>query len=676
MGQQGVVQRDMGSPLQSRLAEADRSRHSRPSASGFATSSLGGIRPEVAPLLVGAITLLALALRLWHLTFQSLWWDEGVSIYLSGAGIRALTIGKDFAVDLHPPGYYLALAGWRVLLGPSVFADRLLSALAGAVTIPLVFDLSRRCQRPGASIVAPVLAALCAAVSPIDLYYSQETRMYALLPVLGLLSLIATARLVSSDGRGEGVVSSPGKQRQGDWALWVVASLAGLYTYYYLGLLTAAEALILLASALSRRQVRRWLLAQIATVILYLPWAAVMARRLSGASLALPPATAVHLTPFVYVTEIWQAFAVGFTEPPHASLLMVGIAFAVLSGAVTLLREERRLLGLLLLAVVVPAAGAGAVLLLRPFFYPRFIVFAIVPLWVLLGLGLARWRRAWPLSVVVVAMIVAGNGWTWYQERTTPRTGYAPDDYRIVFPSLAANAVPGDVVLCGYPWQAGYVQAYLWQSHLRTAYLPGRVEPRLVDQVIGPRGRAWVYEYSPDHRFEGNWLEQILGARDRTLFVDQYGDSRVRLFVSSQATSQASFRPRQTLGGEIALLAGQIQRTDSLGSGTEVRITLSWGDLVRPRGNYTVFVHLLGPDGKIVAQHDSPPVKGSFPTGGWTPGERLVDRYSLVLPAGAPAGRYRVEVGMYRPESGQRLSVGPVPAKDNRIIIGELSVAG
>src|SRR5579885_2961351 len=131
-------------------------------------------------LVVLLVTASGLALRLWHLTFLSLWWDEGVSIYLAGAGISAMTVAKDFTVDLHPPAYHLALAGWRALLGPSVFSDRLLSTFAGVLTIPLCYQFVRRLADRASGIIAAVLAA----ASPIAVYYSQETRMYAFLPFL------------------------------------------------------------------------------------------------------------------------------------------------------------------------------------------------------------------------------------------------------------------------------------------------------------------------------------------------------------------------------------------------------------------------------------------------------------------------------------------------------------
>jgi mannosyltransferase len=627
------------------------------------------------------LTLAALALRLWHLQFQSLWWDEGVSIYLSGVGLRALTIAKDFSVDLHPPGYHLALAAWRVFLGPSVFSDRLLSVFCGAVSVPLTYcfvrrlsyvqtDLSRLGGDPVRSpstngrlrgSYAALVAALLVTISPIDIYYSQETRMYALLPVVGLLSLLLTVQLLATE-------------KKGPWRAWVAINVIGLYTYYYLGLLTAAEALILLWVAVRRRDVVRWALAQIVTLALFLPWAILMLRRLGSSALALPAETAVHLTPTSYLLENWQDFTVGFSSPPGARWLLLLFALATLGGAVALTRRDYRVVALLALATVVPLVGAGAVLLVRPFFYPRFILFAAIPIWTLASIGLTAYRRLWPLAAIGIAAIVAGNSWTWYYERTTPRSGYAPDDYRVVFATLAASARSGDVVLCSYPWQVGYVEAYLWTHGLRATFLPGQPPPGQIAGIIGPDGRAWVYEYSPDHSFAGNHLTQTLASRERPLVVDQYGDSRVTLFAPGRTEAGPTPPLDATLGTRIGLLSAQVQTRRPLRPNDQVQVILRWRALAAPPRSYTVFVHLLGPDGKVAAQRDSPPLNGAFPTDHWRPGETLVDRYLLTIPDHVPSGTYTIEVGMYEPATGQRLIVGPAPNPDNRIMVGELTV--
>lgn len=506
-----------------------------------------------------------------------------------------------------------------------------------------------------------LIAALLAAISPIAVYYSQEARMYPLLPTIGLISLILTTRLLAA-----------GRQR--DWILWVVINAAGLYVYYYLGLLTAAEALVLLGFALQRHQLRRWILAQVVTLALYLPWASEMLRLRSGSALALPPATTVHLTPASFLAEIWQDFTVGFTAPPHAQLLLAAFGIAALAGAIALGRRNPALLALLLLSIIIPLAGAGAVLLVRPFFYPRFVLFALVPLWALAAIGLASYRRLWPIATIFVLLILAGNGWTWYQERTTPRTGYAPDDYRTVFPTLAAHLRTGDVVLTSYPWQAGYVQAYLWREDPRTAFITGPVDSTTLARLIGPSGRAWLYSYSPDHRFEGNKLEQALAAREPTLVVDQYGDTRVRLFAPSGSPAPAASPLSATFGNEIGLISSQVQVPEPARPGSSLRITLRWRALTKPKASYKIFVHLLDPSGKVAAQHDGPPLGGAFPTDQWRAGEVLVDRYTLTIPDNAAPGQYQIELGIYRPTDGKRLTVGPMPEKDNRVIIGALTV--
>lgn len=65
--------------------------------------------------------------------------------------------------------------------------------------------------------------------------------------------------------------------------------------------------------------------------------------------------------------------------------------------------------------------------------------------------------------------------------------------------------------------------------------------------------------------------------------------------------------------------------------------------------NLVAFVHLLTPDGRLVAQADSQPLGGMYPTTAWTSGEAFVDRTRLPVPADVPAGEYELKVGLYDP---------------------------
>jgi hypothetical protein len=105
-------------------------------------------------------------------------------------------------------------------------------------------------------------------------------------------------------------------------------------------------------------------------------------------------------------------------------------------------------------------------------------------------------------------------------------------------------------------------------------------------------------------------------------------------------------------GGEIELLG-----YDAVRQGTALDVTLQWRCLRPPAVNYTVFIHVLDAGGNTVAQADSQPMDGAYPTAVWDAGEVVADFYSISLPPDLPAGGYRLRIGLYRLESGERLPV-------------------
>ena len=111
--------------------------------------------------------------------------------------------------------------------------------------------------------------------------------------------------------------------------------------------------------------------------------------------------------------------------------------------------------------------------------------------------------------------------------------------------------------------------------------------------------------------------------------------------------------------------------------GGTVPVTLRWQALRALDADYTLFVHLVGPDGRLHGQVDMWPVQGSYPTSRWSPGEEVVDPYEAPLDPGAPPGDYRVEVGMYLLATMQRLQVVDAygrPIGDS-FVVGQFTVA-
>jgi hypothetical protein len=104
--------------------------------------------------------------------------------------------------------------------------------------------------------------------------------------------------------------------------------------------------------------------------------------------------------------------------------------------------------------------------------------------------------------------------------------------------------------------------------------------------------------------------------------------------------------------------------------GDEVHLTLYWQAEAQPDGLYTAFVHLIGPDGAIVAQADRWP--NNSPSHTWAAGQVIVDEYAIPLPDSAPAGQYQIATGLYDAANGQPLTLldaNGMIVSDKRLIL-------
>jgi hypothetical protein len=125
----------------------------------------------------------------------------------------------------------------------------------------------------------------------------------------------------------------------------------------------------------------------------------------------------------------------------------------------------------------------------------------------------------------------------------------------------------------------------------------------------------------------------------------------------------------------ILLLSAETNATGPR-PGEVVSVKLSWRGLRDIEEDYTAFVHLVGPDGRLHGQVDTWPVQGTHPTTQWTLGNKVDDPYKVQLAPNAPPGHYRIEVGWYLLATMQRLEVidpDGHPIGDS-FIVGEFDV--
>jgi len=145
------------------------------------------------------------------------------------------------------------------------------------------------------------------------------------------------------------------------------------------------------------------------------------------------------------------------------------------------------------------------------------------------------------------------------------------------------------------------------------------------------------------------------------------------LALNSLGVGQHTWTPRPvqaTLEDVAVLMAADASARPELGV---AEVTLYWLALRETSQNFQTFVHLLGPDGAVIAQDDGDPVGGYTPTTRWRPGEIIADRRIIPLPEGLPAGDYGLRAGLYQVEPLRNLTVDP-PAADNRVDLGTLTL--
>jgi hypothetical protein len=150
----------------------------------------------------------AALLYLWQIGLAPLWYDEAGTAWMASLPLPRLLAAT--AADTHPPLYFLLTALIERVAGSSASTLRLPSAVAAVAVLWLTWLIAGEL---GFSRRAALMGIGLLVLSPFQLHYAQEARMYALLQAEVLLALWAVLR------------------RQ--WWLVTVALMAALWTHNY-----------------------------------------------------------------------------------------------------------------------------------------------------------------------------------------------------------------------------------------------------------------------------------------------------------------------------------------------------------------------------------------------------------------------------------------------------------
>lgn len=633
--------------------------------------------------LIRAGGLLALAvgfgLRVHLLGQQGLWYDEAFNLSVARSGWPEL-LGRA-AADFYPPLYHGLLWVWTGLAGTGEFAVRFPSVWFGTLLIPAVFSFGRLIARisgreKGASAAAlPAAGAFLVALSPLLVDLSQEARMYTLLALTMVLGELAWVRLALGGG---------------PWAagLYVLGMTAALYTHYAALLGWALQPWQLLPIRGGRRL--RLALLWAVPAVLFVPWWGAAWGRFSA---TVNPQAGTPL-PEIFrrsVEIFWTGYGVEpyFPAPDPAAAAADSLKATVLGALITgvfawgLVSAGREGPRRFLVPLLGPLLLWYPVALGRRDFAPQYVIWVGTIGWVFVGLGILRLPHRL-LSAGAFLLVVGAELFALFNLYYVPR--YWNDDLRGAARLLTALARPGEAVVVNAPY-AVVALDYYYRSEAPRFGLPSRPdqpEPSLqrdLAAVARSHPFIWLVLWQSYYSDPGDRVQKWLSAHCY-LAEDWELRSHARVLgfwtappVLDRLPPEAVPGPPEALGGNVRL-AGfapprPVLEPVELASGQpELHYTLYW-EVMRPLAEpYQVFVHVVDPTGRVVAQGDGPPVYGSFPTDRWPVGKVVRDDRKLRLPPDFRPGEYRLLVGMYRLSDLVRLGHGGT----DRVEVGPVRV--
>ena len=581
-------------------------------------------RRKYAPLLILLLLILAgYALRAHNLDAFSFWTDEGLTPERSGYPVaqilrNEIVIQGVVTRDTHPPLYYLIIHGTRALFGESDFAFRYPSVLFGVLLIPLLYQLGRRMS----GLVVGTIVALLAAVNPLQVYYSQEARMYSLLVLLVTAMSYVLWRALQEEGRqttghGQPVRNRPPILRR--LLPYVLLSGLAVYTHYTVVFLIAAQALFWVWILWRNGHKRVILAAAGLAVLVVLPLVPYTVPRL----LAGAEANYYYVSPLTMLLDVVRFFNLGLTVNYGQSLIIAlnALALALLVLGIWAARSWRKRLFLLawLLAVVL-GLMAGSILFKPMYQGVRHIIASSPAYLLLLAFGISRLFALRPppstqeadgrvpgrwvavAGLAALALVISGSAFALYNLYFDP--AYVKDDFRAMIRFIETRAGDHDVIVYNNAVLLPMHEHYRLRPDIAVDALPAYPhmatgeEPEL-HSLAAEYDRIWFITDPPadkrdeDSRIQG-WLDAHLTEVSNRIFPARTTQARVIGYMTAANQRACAEVQDAVLNGMPALLGVAINDCRPL-QGPALWVDLSW-DGMRPEVNASLLFTLIGPD--------------------------------------------------------------------------------
>jgi mannosyltransferase len=615
---------------------------------------------------LGALILFALALRLFHLGTQDIWWDEARNIFTAGRPLAQIASAKE--LDIHPPFYFYLLHFWTALAGTSEFAVRFLSLWFGVATVALAYRLGVYVTDRHVGWWVGFLVAL----SPLFVDEAQQTRMYTLVIFLSTLSIYLLLRATNT-------------QKRTYWIGYVLAAAASFYVHYSFIYILAAQNLYLALELvmrwrhghwrhdeLPRSFFLRWAGSQLAIAFLYIWQVPNILRQLQiyGNAGMTPPSLRQ------YVSDLAQAFLVGQkVDVNRIQIAELAIVAALVLALIGVLFRRRAGLtthnaGMLAIWCAVPLIAYFVVLQKSPQFTPRYIMIAALPFYFLLALALAELsRRTIALGGLSALLLFGSFAGAWQSMYFSP--AFLNDDTRGLAQFISTTATKDDIVAIDVPFPFDYY--YHGAAPAQYLFVDIHTTADVLTRLTQGRKRiffiSWYKSDTDPRGFVPYLLDKYAvfsGARAfrgyNVVWYQLPGDPQFALAPPPQPAAQV-FGDQLALKGFAfgGVVTASTPDPDQarVAAGSKAWIALWWAIAQPVQKNYKVSIQLTDAKGNNVAQDDRMLINDRhFRTSLWRPDDLAINVYTPMVGAGVAPGDYTLNVIVYEPESGAVLGTG------------------
>lgn len=291
---------------------------------------------------------------------QSFWRDESFSFLMASRPVFEML--RLTATDFNPPLYYLVLKMWMTVLGHSEIVLRSLSLVFAVFTVYISYEFIVGVMHVRSKW--RYFYFILILFSPFLTYYAFEARMYSMLACFGTLSWYFLAK----------------KNRRG----YILATIAGLYTHYFMVLVLVSQALYIVLTSRDAKR-REALRIMGVAVAWFVPWILfVIAQKppVSSQFWIVPPTSTTVMSSLAIMFTGFEEWVFG---PIGASLYLLQLLIVVyiLFALLIFQRKDGPIRHRLILSALWTAVPMTLILLIspwKPLFLPRYLIFCCIGL--------------------------------------------------------------------------------------------------------------------------------------------------------------------------------------------------------------------------------------------------------------------------------------------------------